>query len=41
VGLGYSTPFAFNGTIARAEVRVTGPRVRNPVAEVAAILATQ
>ena len=41
VGLGYSAPFAFNGTIARAEVRVTGPRVRNPVAEVAAILATQ
>ena len=41
VGLGYEAPFAFNGTISRAEVHVTGPVIRDPVAEVAAILATQ
>jgi arylsulfatase len=41
VGGDYEAPFAFNGTIVRAEVTATGPVVRDPVAEVAAILATQ
>ena len=41
VGADYEAPFAFNGTIVRAEVRATGPVVRDPVAEVAAILASQ
>ncbi len=41
VGGDYEAPFAFNGTIVRAEVRATGPVVRDPVAEVAAILASQ
>jgi len=41
VGDGYKAPFAFNGTIVRAEVTATGPIVRDPVAEVAAILASQ
>ena len=34
-------PFEFNGTIHRAEVETTGPVVRDPVAEVEAILAQQ
>ena len=41
VGGDYAAPFAFNGTIVRAEVTATGPVVRDPVAEVAAILASQ
>ena len=41
VGDDYHAPFAFNGTIVRAEVSATGPVVRDPVAEVAAILAAQ
>jgi arylsulfatase len=41
VGNDYEAPFPFNGTIVRAEVTATGPVVRDPVAEVAAILATQ
>ena len=41
VGGDYTAPFAFNGTILRAEVSATGPVVRDPVAEVAAILAAQ
>ena len=41
VGADYKAPFAFNGTILRAEVSATGPVVRDPVAEVAAILASQ
>ena len=41
VGGDYKAPFAFNGTIVRAEITATGPVVRDPVAEVAAILATQ
>ena len=41
VGGDYQAPFAFNGTIVRAEVTATGPVQRDPVAEVAAILATQ
>jgi arylsulfatase len=41
VGTGYEAPFAFNGTILRAEVSATGPVVHDPVADVAAILASQ
>jgi len=41
VGEGYAAPFAFNGTIVRAEVTTTGPVVRDPLAELAAILAEQ
>ena len=41
VGGDYDAPFRFNGTIVRAEVTATGPVVRDPVAEVAAILASQ
>ncbi|MGH9088981.1 MAG: arylsulfatase [Acidimicrobiales bacterium] len=41
VGEGYCAPFCFNGTIVRAEVEVTGPVVRDPLAELAAILAEQ
>jgi arylsulfatase A-like enzyme len=41
VGRDYEAPFPFNGTIVRAEVSATGPVVRDPVAEVAAILAQQ
>jgi arylsulfatase len=41
VGEDYEAPFAFNGTIVRAEVTAIGPVVRDPVAEVAAILASQ
>jgi arylsulfatase len=41
VGGDYNAPFAFNGTILRAEVEATGPMVHDPVAEVAAILSAQ
>ncbi len=41
IGEGYVAPFTFNGRIVRAEVEVTGPVVRNPLAEIAAILAEQ
>ncbi len=41
IGEGYVAPFAFNGTILRAEVAATGPVVRDPVLEVATILAQQ
>jgi arylsulfatase len=41
VGEGYEAPFTFNARIDRAEVEVTGPVVRNPLAEIAAILAEQ
>jgi arylsulfatase len=41
VGVDYEAPFRFNGTIVRAEVRATGPVVHDPVADVAAILASQ
>ena len=41
VGSDYEAPFTFNGTSLRAEVTPTGPLVRDPVAEVAAILASQ
>jgi arylsulfatase A-like enzyme len=41
VGPGYQAPFFFNGTITKAEVITTGPVVRDPIAELAAILAEQ
>jgi hypothetical protein len=41
VGSDYKAPFAFNGTIVRAEVTAIGPALRDPVAEIAAILASQ
>ena len=41
VGEGYEAPFTCNGRIDRAVVEVTGPVVRNPLAEIAAILAEQ
>jgi arylsulfatase A-like enzyme len=41
VGDGYTAPFPFSGTIHRAVVETTGPVVRDPLAEVAAILAEQ
>jgi arylsulfatase A-like enzyme len=41
VGEGYTAPFPFNGSIVRAEVLATGPIVRDPVVELAAILAEQ
>jgi hypothetical protein len=41
VGEGYAAPFPFNGTIRRAEVLATGPVIRDPVLELAAILAEQ
>ena len=41
VGDGYTAPFPFNGTILQAEVRATGPVTRDPIAELAAILAEQ
>jgi arylsulfatase A-like enzyme len=41
VGEGYAAPFPFNGTILRAEVAATGPVVRDPLAELAAILSEQ
>ena len=41
VGSDYDAPFAFNGGIIRAEVHAIGPAQRDPVAEIAAILASQ
>ncbi len=41
VGEGYVAPFPFNGTVVRAEVATTGPVVRDPLAELAAILSEQ
>jgi len=41
VGEGYEAPFVFNGTITHAEVEVTGPVVRDPLAELAAIMSEQ
>ena len=41
VGDGYDAPFAFNGTITRAVVEATGPVVRDPLAEIAAIMSEQ
>ena len=41
VGDGYRAPFPFNGTIEEAVIEVTGPVVRDPMAEIEAILAKQ
>jgi hypothetical protein len=41
VGAGYTAPFTFPGVIRRAIVRTTGPVVRDPLAELEAILAEQ
>ena len=41
VGDGYEAPFTFPGTIRRAVVRATGPVVRDPLAELEAILSEQ
>jgi arylsulfatase A-like enzyme len=41
IGLGYQAPFRFNGTIIKATVETKGPQVRDPLAELAAILAEQ
>ena len=41
VGTGYEAPFAFGGTIVRAVVETRGPVVRDPLAELEAILAQQ
>jgi arylsulfatase A-like enzyme len=41
VGAGYAAPFTFPGVIRRAVVRVTGPVIRDPLAELEAILAEQ
>ncbi len=41
VGTGYTAPFRFAGIIRDARVRTTGPVVRDPLAEIEAILAEQ
>jgi arylsulfatase A-like enzyme len=41
VGEGYQAPFRFNGTITSAVVEATGPVVRDPLAELAAIMSEQ
>ncbi len=41
VGTGYTAPFGFGGTIVRACVQATGPVVRDPLAELEAILSEQ
>jgi arylsulfatase A-like enzyme len=41
VGSGYTAPFPFTGIIRDARVRATGPVVRDPLAEIEAILAEQ
>jgi arylsulfatase len=41
VGTGYLAPFPFAGTIVRAVVETRGPVVRDPLAELEAILAEQ
>ena len=41
IGTGYTAPFPFPGTIRRAVVRTTGPVVRDPLAELEAILSEQ
>jgi Sulfatase len=41
IGDDYAAPFRFNGLIRKAVVEVTGPVVRDPLAEVAAILSEQ
>jgi len=41
VGPDYEAPFRFNGSITRALAEATGPVVRDPIAELAAILSEQ
>jgi hypothetical protein len=41
VGEGYRAPFPFTGTIIEAVVEATGPIVRDPLAELAAIMSEQ
>ncbi|HET6809921.1 MAG TPA: arylsulfatase [Acidimicrobiales bacterium] len=41
IGDGYRAPFRFNGTILEAVVEATGPVLRDPLAELEAILAEQ
>jgi arylsulfatase len=41
IGLGYEAPFRFAGVIRRAVVETRGPVVRDPLAEIEAILAQQ
>ncbi len=41
IGEGYEAPFRYRGEIRRAEIRVIGPVVRDPMAEVEAILSEQ
>ena len=41
VGPGYRVPFTFGGTIRRAEIVVRGPVVRDPLAEIEAILSRE
>jgi hypothetical protein len=41
VGVGYTAPFPFPGTIRRAVIETTGPVVRDLLAELAAILSEQ
>jgi len=41
VGTGYRAPFPFNGRILEARVEATGPVVRDPLAELEAILSEQ
>jgi len=41
VGEGYAAPFPFTGSITRAVVETTGPALRDPMTEIAAILAEQ
>ena len=41
VGTGYTAPFPFGGTIRRACVQARGPVVRDPLAELEAILSGQ
>ncbi len=41
IGVGYRAPFPFNGVIQRARVITTGPVVRDPLAELDAILSQQ
>ena len=41
IGTGYEAPFTFGGTIRRAVVETRGPVVRDPLAEIEAILSQQ
>ncbi len=41
VGPGYRAPFTYPGQITRAEIRVRGPVVRDPLAEIEAILSRE